>query len=188
MIAEIGGRSSCRTLRLAAAYERLGYVLDGTGGLRPLVLDNLTGTALTEALRAYVTRINLNPDDAALQVGSAKDLDEASARHVLLELTGEYPTAGHASSFPVTLARAFTALGLAPPPSVQLDPDPHRAVQQSMFLLGVAVNRLRNQVGTGHGRPDASSKTAPLTPAESRLVARASALLVGLLLDTLDHS
>jgi hypothetical protein len=47
---------------------------------------------LTDALRAYVDRINRNPDDAALQVGTGKDLDEAVARHVLEQRLGSYPT------------------------------------------------------------------------------------------------
>ncbi len=37
---------------------------------------------------SYVRRINVNPDDASLQVGTGKELDEATARHVLEERTG----------------------------------------------------------------------------------------------------
>ncbi len=154
--------------------------------MRPLAIDNLAGTELTDALRAYVTRINLNPDDAPLQVGTGKELDEAAARHVLVKRTGSYPVGGTAGSFPVTLANAFTVLGLAVPSKVPpLDPDPHREVQQCLFLLATAVSRLRNEAGTGHGHPGAPSKTAPLTPAEARLVARATALIAGALLDQL---
>lgn len=128
-------------------------------------------------------RLNLNPDDAELQLGTAKDLDEAAARHVLEERTGSYPVGGSGGSFPVTLANAFTLLGLAMPSQVPLDPDPHRAVQQCLYSLAVAVNRLRNDAATGHGRPGAPRKTAPLTPAEARLVARATALIAGVLVD-----
>ncbi len=87
-------------------------MLDRTGALRPKVIDNLEGTALTEALQTLVSRINLNPDDTALQVGSGKELDEAAARHVLKERLGDYPVSGRAGSFPVTLAQAFNVLGL----------------------------------------------------------------------------
>jgi Abortive infection C-terminus len=83
------------------------------------------------------------------------------------------------------LASAFAAIGLAVPGPVNLDPDPQRAVQQCLFLLGTSVNRLRNEAGTGHGRPGAPRKTASLTPAEARLVARATALLAVALLDSL---
>ena len=171
---------------LKRAFLALGYDLDLSGALRLRVIDNLTGTNLTEALQAYVDRINRNPDDAPLQIGTGKELDEATARHVLQERSGSYPVGGHAGSFPVTLANAFTVLGLAVPTKVPAgDPDPHREVQQCLFQLATAVNRLRNEAGTGHGRPGAPRKTAPLTPAEARLVARATALVAGALLDEL---
>lgn len=171
--------------RLREAFARAGFTLDPNGALRPVVIDNLTGTELTQALRSYVDRINLNPDDAPLQVGTGKELDEAAARHVLVERFGSYPTGGHAGSFPVTLAQAFTTLGLAVGPPMQLDADPQRQVQQCLFLLGVAVNRLRNDVGTGHGRPGQSRSGHSLTTSEARLVARATALIAGALLDEL---
>jgi hypothetical protein len=104
---------------------------------------------------------------------------------VLQERTAGYPVGGHAGSFPVTLAAAFTAVGFAVPPQVALDNDPHREVQQCLFLLGTAVNKLRNDAGTGHGRPGHPRKTRALTSAEARLVARATALIAGALLDEL---
>ncbi|ORX13139.1 MULTISPECIES: abortive infection family protein [Mycolicibacterium] len=171
--------------RLVAPFRRLGLTLAESGELLPTVIDNLAGTELTDALLGYVRRINLNPDDPALQIGTGKELDEATARHVLVERTGSYPQGGHQGSFPVTLANAFTTLGLEVGPNVQLDRDPHRAVQQCLFLLGTAVNRLRNDAGTGHGKPGPPTKTTPLTPAEARLVARATALLAGAMLDVL---
>ncbi len=174
-----------RVARLVAAFERLGFTLDANGALRPKVLDGLSGTELTSALRSYVDRINLNPEDAPLQVGTGKELDEATARHVLEQITGTYPVGGYAGSFPVTLAGAFTAVGFAVPPKVNLDTDPHRAVQQCLFLLAVEVNRLRNDAGTGHGRPSGPRRTQPLSPAEARLVARATALVAAALLDAL---
>jgi hypothetical protein len=173
---------------LRRAFAALGYDLDASGAIRPLVIDNLSGTELTEALTSYVRRINLNPSDAPLQVGTGKELNEAVARHVLEQKFGGYPTSGNAGSFPVTLASAFSALGLTVAPQAiasSLDPDPHKAVQQCIFQLGCAVNRLRNEAGTGHGRPGLPQKTAPLTPAEARLVARATALIAGALLDKL---
>ena len=175
-----------RAALLKIAFSRLGFTMDSDGGLRPTVIDNLTGSELTDALRGYVNRINLNPDDAPLQVGTGKELDEAAARYVLLDRLGEYPIGGQSGSFPATLARAFTALGLEVAPDItrQLHADPRRQVHQCLFLLGLAVNRLRNDAGTGHGRPDAPRKSTPLTTAESRLIARATALLAGMLLDS----
>lgn len=176
------------TQRLTGAFKRLGYSLGRDGSVQPLVLDNLEGTALTTALRGYIARMNLNPDDTELLVGTGKELEEAAARHVLVELTGGYAESGRAGSFPVTLANAYIALGFPPPPTVQLHADPHHAVREALFLLGISINRLRNEVGSGHGRPTASNKTAPLSAAESRLVVRSSALLTALLLDSLEQS
>lgn len=172
--------------RLAAAFDRLGFTLSDNGQLRQKVIDNLSGRELTAALREYVDRINLNPDDAALQVGSGKELDEATARHVLEQRIGSYPTQGRESHFPFTLAQAFSLVGFSvPAEQISLDRDPHKAVQQSLFILATSVNRLRNEVGTGHGRPSESQKTPPLTSGEARLVARATALVSGALLDQL---
>lgn len=177
---------AAKVARLQSAFGRLGYTLDPDGSLRPTVIDNLSGTELSDILRAYVNRVNLNPDDTPLQIGTGKELDEAAARHVLLEHWGEYATSGSAGSFPATLANAFSALGLevAPDLSDRLSRDPRLQVQQCLFLLGLAVNRLRNDAGTGHGRPDAPRRSSPLPAAESRLVARATALLAGMLLDS----
>lgn len=171
--------------RLVAPFGRLGLALLDSGELVPVVIDNLEGSELTDALRGYVRRINLNPDDAALQIGTGKELDEAVARHVLVERTGAYPIGGSAGNFPMTLAGAFSTLGFAVPGQITLDPDPHRAVQQCLFLLGKEINRLRNEAGTGHGKPGPPTSTTALTAAEARLVARATALLAGAMLDAL---
>ena len=176
-----------KVARLKTAFSRLGFTMYPDGGLLPTVIDNLTGTELTDALRVYVNRLNLNPDDAPLQVGTGKELDEAAARQVLIDRLGEYPIGGHSGSFPATLARAFVTIGLdvAPDLSAHLNADPRRQVHQCLFLLGLAVNRLRNDAGTGHGRPDAPRRSSPLTTAESRLIARSTALVAGTLLDSL---
>jgi len=162
------------------------FTLDADGSTRQTVIDNLSGTELTATLRSYVDRINSNPDDAPLQVGTGKELDEAAARHVLTELVGDYTVS---DNFPVTLTSAFFAIGMATPTDLpKLDPDPHRAVHQCLFLLATAVNRLRHDAGTGHGRPGPPRKTTELSAAEARLVARATALVAGALLDKLDGS
>jgi hypothetical protein len=173
-----------KVTQLTQAFAALGVNLYTDGLLRDTVIDNLSGTRLTTALRSHVNRINLNPDDAPLQVGAGKELDEATARHVVTELRGDYSTS---ANFPVTLAAAFDALNLAMPTQAPaLDPDPKRAVQQCLFMLATAINRLRNDAGTGHGRPGNPRKTASLSRADARLTARATALIAGALLDELE--
>lgn len=150
---------SGRVTQLVQAFVPLGLTLDPDGSVRQTVIDNLSGTELTGELRSYVDRINSNPDDASLQVGTGKELDEAAARHVLKELLGDYSVSGN---FPVTLTSAFTAMGMATP------------------------TELPNDAGTGHGRLGPPRKTTELNPAEARLIARATALVAGALLDELD--
>jgi hypothetical protein len=123
-------------------------------------------------------------ESSPLQVGTGKELDEAAARHVLKELLGDYSVS---DNFPVTLTNAFTAIGMAIPTELpKLDSDPHRAVQRCLFLLATAINRLRNDAGTGHRKPDPPRKTDALSANEAHLVARATALVAGALLDRLD--
>lgn len=164
------------------AFRTQGYDLDPTGDLRPLLLNDLSGVAATEALAAYTRRAHAGSNDAALVLGTGKDLLEATARHVLIAKTGAYPPEGN---FPATLYQAFDRLQLAAPaPGViqSLDNDARAAMQQALWLLAVAVNRFRNEEGIGHGRP----LPATVTEAEARLSVQAMALASQLLLDTLD--
>ena len=163
--------------RLRDAFRHRGFDLDPEGHLRPRLLENLEGAELTDALAAYVRRAQTGAGDAELVIGSAKNLEEATVRHVLKELTGEYPTSGRAAVFPMVLFDAFTALDLAVSPH-QLDKDPYKALQQALFLLACAVNRLRNDRGDGHGRPEPSVATL----LESRLSSQAAGLVCELLL------
>lgn len=139
---------------LKEAVRQLGYELDPSGNLRTLLLDNLNGIELTDALMAYVRRAKTGAADAALVTGTGKDLLEATARHVMVCIQGEYP---NNANFPMTLYNAFTRLNLGIPSgsdyTVINDPDPMKGVEKALFLLGLAVNRLRNAEGVGHGRP-----------------------------------
>lgn len=67
------------------------------------------------------------------------------------------------------------------PSTVQFDRDAHVALQEALFLLGCAVNRLRNDRGDGHGRPGVSTAT----PLEARLSSEAAGLVTELLLSFL---
>lgn len=98
-------------------------------------------------------RIQRGADDSALTIGTAKDLLEAAARHRVVELVGAY---NEREGFPNTVFRACTAAGVAVPSSTmmhELDDNPFRALEQSLILVGLAINRLRNAEGIGHGRP-----------------------------------
>jgi hypothetical protein len=146
-----------------AAFKTEGFELSLDGDLRPIVLDSLSGAALSDALRAYVRRAKTGAADAALMTGTGKDLLEATAAHILVERNGSYPQ----TNFPGLLGQAFVALGMMTPhhPVVAGEP-PQKKIERAMFDLACAVNTLRNKAGTGHGRPwlpnvtDAQAKAA----------------------------
>lgn len=145
------------------AFREEGYELSLAGELRPIVLDSLSGAALSDALRAYVRRAKVGAPDAALLTGTGKDLLEATAAHILTERNGSYPK----TNFQGLLGQAFVALGMTTPqhPVVPGEP-PQKKIERAMFDLACAVNSLRNKAGTGHGRPwlanvsDAEAKAA----------------------------
>lgn len=129
-------------------FRTEGYELTLTGELRPLLLDSLSGRALTDALVAYVRRARAGSLDAALVTGTGKDLLEATAKHVLTTKFGVEP---NISNFPTLLAQAFMALGLCIDKSCAQGPQSR--LDAALYELACSVNSLRNAQGTGHGRP-----------------------------------
>jgi hypothetical protein len=70
-----------------------GWILSSDGDLGPTsVSDDLAGTEVTEVLAAYVRRAARGMEDDALVIGTSKDLVEATAAHVLVQLWGSYPS------------------------------------------------------------------------------------------------
>lgn len=168
-------------IALQEAFSNVGYELDSNGVLRARVLDGLEGEDLTEALWSYVRRARSGSADGALLLGTAKDLTEATARHVLVERTGAYPTG---ANFQATLWQAFERLGLARPDVQTLGvsgTDPWESIEEALFLLACAVNRYRNAEGAGHGRPHPSIATT----AQGRIAAESAALVAEILLEAL---
>lgn len=135
----------------AAAFAAEGYELSADGDLAPRLLENLSTTELTEALRKYVNRARKGADDAALVTGTGKDLLEAVAGHVLRQRYGIY---SDTQNFPTLLGQAFVACGLATSEDQVLPGEPpHRQIERGLYQAACGVNRLRNKQGTGHGRP-----------------------------------
>jgi hypothetical protein len=145
----------------AQAFRSEGYELTSDGELHPILLENLVGAELTSALMAYVRRARKGVTDAALVTGTGKDLLEATAKHVLMERQGSCPE----TTFPALLGLAFVAVGLTTSrhPSQQGE-SPQKALDRALFDVACSINRLRNQQGTGHGRPWPPS----ITEAEAR--------------------
>jgi len=148
----------------ADAFRSEGYELTTDGELMPMVLSSLSGMELTKALESYIRRAQRGIRDAALVTGTGKDLLEAVAAHILQERYGTYDTRWN---FPMLLGQAFIAVGLATSQDKpRLGEPPQKNVERAMFELGLAINKLRNREGTGHGRPWLPS----VSESEARLV------------------
>jgi Abortive infection C-terminus len=157
-------------LDAARAFAEEGYLLSPEGELQPTAIDTLSGIALTGALEAYVRRARRGSEDAALLVGTGKDLLEATAAHIIAERFGAYP---QQANFPTLLGQAFTALSLATSQTPQqAGESPQVRLQRSLYEAGCSVNALRNKQGTGHGRP--------WLPTVSDAEARAAIQLIGI--------
>lgn len=164
---------------LQAAFETDGFALTNDGELSPKVLDSLSGAELTAALSGYVRRAQRGADDAALLTGTGKDLLEATAAHILVEVwTNNSPP----HNFPTLLGQAFAAVGLQTShDKPQPNEPPHAPFQRAMFDASCAVNRLRNKVGTGHGHPWLPT----ITPDDARSATQTMGIVAGMLLDAL---
>ena len=149
---------------LVTAFAAEGYQLSESGDLMPIVLESLSGLELSQALHAYVRRAKRGIADSALVAGTAKDLLESIAGHIVLERYSVDPTQ---ANFPTLLGQAYSALGL-PTSLDRINPGegPQARLARSLFESACAVNALRNKQGTGHGRPwlptvtEAEAKTA----------------------------
>jgi hypothetical protein len=162
-----------------AAFAGVGVQLAGDGDLRLAVLESLAGSDANDALMSYVRRARRGWEDSALVVGTGKDLLEATAAHVLLELYSAY---NEHLPFAALLGQAFAALNLATPQSpAQPQESPQRAIERALYDLGCGVNRLRNKQGTGHGRPFLPE----LGPDEARTAIEALGLIAEHLLNSL---
>jgi hypothetical protein len=152
------------------AFRSEGFVLSVDGDLRPVSLDTMEGAKLTAALETYVRRARRGSEDAALLVGTAKDLVEATAAHVIHQRYGQHP---QHSNFPTLLGQAFVAVGMTTPETpVQPGDSPQSRLHRSLFDAACAINTLRNKQGSGHGRP--------WLPTVSDGEARASIQLMGI--------
>ncbi len=171
------GSEAIENLRAGFAAE--GWDLGSDGSLQPRVLDSLSGTALTAALRSYVERARKGALDDPLVAGTAKDLLEATAAHVLVQKWGFYSAT---SNFPTLLGQAFSALGLATPIDPVVSGEPvQRRMERSAYELGCALNALRNKQGTGHGRPWEST----VTQSQARFAIESMGNIAALMLDAL---
>ncbi|PTR30763.1 abortive infection Abi-like protein [Luteibacter sp. OK325] len=164
---------------LISAFEAEGWDLSLDGVLQPRVLDALRGKELTAALRAYADRARRGALDSPLLAGTAKDLLEATAAHVLEQRTGAKATV---TNFPTLLGQTFTMVQFATPDGGNTGTASERQrVERAAYELACALNGLRNKQGTGHGRP----WVATVSGAEARFAIESMGNIASLLLSTL---
>lgn len=178
--------SDVRISALRQALSDIGYELTLDGRLRPTVLEGLKGREMSSALRSYADRARANHDDAALLAGTSKDLMEATARHVLDERIGSF---NNRMPFPGTMRAAmhelrFDGLDEAFASYQGLDRNAVVRFGQALYIMSCALNALRNQEGTGHGRP----WLPDLDQIGARHATEAAGLICGVLLDRVDAS
>ena len=160
------------------AFRSEGFTLTPNGELMPLLLANLQGAARSDALRAYIRRAQRGSGDAALLIGTSKDLLEATAAHILTERQGSY---SKSANFESLLGMAFSAIGLATPHHL-IEPaePPQRKAERAMFSLAIGINAMRNKLGTGHGRP--------FIPQVTDIESKASIQLMGTIAEWMLHA
>ena len=129
--------------------KSLGVILGSDGIIAPVLFDTLPMVEQQQALNVYVERAKRGVEDAALLVGTIKDLLEAVSVYVLQLKWGSTPSI---MNFPTLLGQAFTALDLATTSSPKI---PGEAVQRRMerafYEVACSINQLRNKQGTGYG-------------------------------------
>ena len=167
---------------LRVAFRSEGWHLTSEGDLGPaLVGEDLAGPQVTEVLLGYVRRAARGHEDDVLVIGTSKDLVEATAAHLLVQINGTYD---RGLNFESLLAQAYLAVGLALPGEKESSQEPARKkLERGMFQAAIAINRLRNKSGIGHGRPFLPA----VTDADARVAIRTMGAIADLLLDAL-HS
>lgn len=170
-------------LREALAPYGLAVAKDGKVDSSPALGVEPSELLTTPALRDHIRRIKtaLQDNDAEQLLGSAKELLESASKLVLTELEQPIP-----DKFPALLSEALRSLGMhpkdAPDPTEGIGRDVRR-ILGGLQQIGLAVNDLRNDYGTGHGRGPEEVK---LGLRHARLAAGAAAVLATAMIDTFE--
>lgn len=166
---------------LRSALRQQGWALSEEGRLEALGEIHLE-VGDRQALNDQLNRLRRNTEDAALLLGTAKELLESVGKFVLEE-GNRLPD--RRMDFPEVMVESMKQLGVMP---VQVDSSTEggkqiRKVYQAVRTIIEAINELRNDYGTGHGRtlPTGVSVEA------ARFMIRQATLVAELLLTTHDR-
>lgn len=175
-----------RRARLTRALERAGIRSDANGrlSLPPAAMTTLDLTTLTSEsdIRFHLARLERLDQEPEEMIGAAKDLVEATAKHVLLEF-GETP---ERNADVATLSKqALTKLNLHAGTVAPTAKGAEIMVRMLGGLAQVAIGlpELRNLgYGVGHGQ---GRRLAGIKKRHAEFAARAAAAYVAMVLDTL---
>lgn len=135
-----------------------------------------------EVLRQQIDRLYSVGDDVAHVLGLTKDTLEATARYIIKE-RGEAVGKNH--SMHQLVGQAMDLLGLSRKPADDtVEAKAVAMLHQSITRNAEALNSLRNDQGTGHGR----TTSATLPPEGARFVKQQTLTSVHYLLSTHDKS
>jgi hypothetical protein len=171
--------------RFLKVLARDGVIREASGRLRPrwmaLSSADLDRLPADSAIPGLLERMwgNLD-DDPEAAISAAKDVLEATAKHVLLE-RGEHLTGSE--KFPALIGRVNDVLNIQVKAvdSNRRGADSIRSVLGALGKIVAGVNELRNEYGTGHGRP---KKVSGLGHRHALLAVQSAATWVGFVLAT----
>lgn len=171
---------------LKRKLQREGFELDELGRIRRRgeALASILVSQLSDesAIRLHLARIQDGVDDRPEEViGAAKDLIEATAKHVLREMGEPIPPN---ANLPELARLAQKQLVLHPEVLSPTKPgvDTIRRILGALSTIALSVAELRNLYGTGHGQVQRASG---LHPRHARLAALTAQAYVSFLLETL---
>ncbi len=173
--------------RLIRVMGRSGIDLDERGRLKLTAPRSLGSLALDEVpresdIRLHLSRLERLEQEPEEMIGAAKELVEATVKHVLLELEGEIP---ENDDMPALTKRALAKLNLHP---TAIAPTKKGAEIMVRILGGQAqtapgLAELRNLgYGTGHGQ---GRRIKGLKRRHAELAARSATTFAAFVLDTL---
>jgi hypothetical protein len=178
------GSDAVSTLR--SALHRNGYDLSNAGVVSATVFENFVAGETISGIRQLVDRARRGSDDPPLIVSTGKEVAEAAARCVIQDSGTTYSPS---DNFPATMSKAFNVLGLSVPEFTKADKqfvlsgDDWERLAQSVYVLACELSRFRNEVGMGHGRPEAVTATA----GQARVAAEAGGAIASMLLGLLEY-
>lgn len=172
--------------RLKKMLQREGFEIDELGrircpgdGLASVLVSQLSDES---AIRLHLARIQDAVEDRPEEViGAAKDLIEATAKHVLAEMGETIPPN---ASLPEITRLAQRQLALHPEVLSPTRPGAEtiKKILGALSTIAISVAELRNLYGTGHGQVE---RTLGLHARHARLTALIAQAYVTFLLETL---